>query len=100
MTQSFERTSRRRAAFESLETRQFLSATPNGLAPADVRAAYGVDQVSFVSSIGKTIKGDGSGQTIAIINPYVASTIKFDLNVFNDTFSVNGKQTLGQQYGW
>src|SRR5690242_7372258 len=36
---------------------------PVGLSPAQVRTAYGVDQVTFGA-----VQGDGSGQTIAIID--------------------------------
>lgn len=40
------------------------SAAIGGLTPSEVRNAYGIDQVDFGS-----IKGDGTGQTIAIIDP-------------------------------
>ena len=70
---------------ERLEDRSLLSATPGviyysppgvmtpyggsasaqGLSPAKVRSAYGIDQISFGSVI-----GDGTGQTIAIIDAY------------------------------
>src|SRR5262249_42251876 len=39
--------------------------TPAGLSPAQVRHAYGFDQVSFSNG---TVKADGSGQTIAIVD--------------------------------
>jgi subtilase family serine protease len=47
---------------EPLEDRGLLSL----LTPAQMSHAYGLDAVSF-SSNGQTIKGDGSGQTIAIV---------------------------------
>ncbi len=43
----------------------FGSPTPVGYTPAQIRAAYGIDNVAF-----GTINGDGAGQTIAIVNAY------------------------------
>ena len=42
------------------------SSTAVGLSPNQVRAAYGMDQVTFGTSP-NTIQGDGAGQTIAIV---------------------------------
>lgn len=68
------------------------------LTPLQVRHAYGFDQIAFTVG-GKTIQADGSGQTIAIINAYNQPHIASDLNVFDQAFTINGKQTLYQQYG-
>src|SRR5437660_2827443 len=38
---------------------------PVGYTPAQIRHAYGFDQITFGS-----VKGDGSGQTIAIVDAY------------------------------
>jgi hypothetical protein len=61
------------------------SSTPTGLTPAQVRQAYGVNNVTFANG---SIVGDGSGQTIAIVvaydNPYIAS----DLHVFNQQYGL------------
>ena len=43
----------------------FGSQTPVGYTPAQIRAAYGIDNVTF-----GTINGDGAGQTIAIVDAY------------------------------
>ena len=44
-----------------------LSTTgPTGLTPAQVRHAYGFDQISFANGV----TGDGTGQTIAIVDAY------------------------------
>ncbi len=43
----------------------FGSPTPVGYTPAQIRAAYGIDNVVFGS-----ITGDGTGQTIAIVDAY------------------------------
>jgi len=59
------------------------SSAPMGLAPDIIRRAYGIDQVVFGSII-----GDGTGQTIAIIDAYDAPTIVADLATFNSTFGL------------
>ena len=41
------------------------SSSPIGMTPSQIRMAYGIDQVTF-----GTITGNGSGQTIAIIDAY------------------------------
>jgi hypothetical protein len=87
------------AQVELLESRELLSASyfaypgaspsaassPSGLTPAQVLHAYGVDQVSFS---GGAIKGDGTGQTIAIIDYYDAPNIAADLAAFDAAFGI------------
>jgi hypothetical protein len=58
---------------------------PTGLTPNEVRSAYGFDRVSFGSS---HVAGDGSGQTIAIVNPYSDPNLASDLESFNQTFGL------------
>ncbi|WP_168222145.1 S53 family peptidase [Aquisphaera giovannonii] len=53
---------------------------PTGLSVAQVRAAYGMNQVTFQ---GGTIAGNGAGQTIAIVTAYDAPTIGSDLRAFD-----------------
>jgi hypothetical protein len=97
---------------EELESRQLLSATgledlwitpaesewvavpeavvgtPTvGLTPAQVRRAYGFDQITFTAN-GQTIQGDGAGQTIAIVAAYDHPYIHNDLQVFSQTFGL------------
>src|SRR4051812_39793456 len=84
--------------FESLEARRFFSVSPTGLTPAQVRHAYGFDQVGFRHKH-RTIPGDGRGQTIAIVTAYDAPTIENDLLVFDQKFGLPttdayGKSTL------
>ena len=47
-----------------LSTYAQLSQTA-GYTPAQITSAYGVNAITFTSSTGSTIKGDGSGQTVA-----------------------------------
>ena len=52
--------------------------------PAQIRHAYGIDQINFGS-----ITGDGSGQTIAIVDAYNAPRINSDLTTFDSTFGLS-----------
>jgi subtilisin-like proprotein convertase family protein len=61
------------------------SASPGGYAPAQMRHAYGFDQIFFE---GGTIVGDGAGQTIAIVNAYHTPTAAADLAAFNAYFAL------------
>ena len=54
------------------------STTPSGLTPAQVRHAYGFDQ----------IVNQGEGQTIAIVDAYDNPNIEADLGVFSSTFGL------------
>jgi Bacterial Ig-like domain len=60
----------------------FQSASPVGLGftPAQIRHAYGLDQIT----------GDGTGQTIAIIDAYDAPAIKADLKAFDAYWTAHG----------
>jgi subtilase family serine protease len=58
--------------------------TPEGLTPAQVRQAYGFNNITFAGGI----KGDGKGQTIAIIDAFSNPTIANDLKVFDQTFGL------------
>lgn len=58
--------------------RPFLSSSPSGYSPAQIRHAYGFDSLSAT----------GAGQTIAIVDAYGSSTIQNDLNIFSDTFGL------------
>ncbi len=58
---------------------------PYGLSPVQIRHAYGFDQ-TFLP--GSTIIGDGSGQTIAIIDAYDDPNILADLQAFDTQFGL------------
>ena len=115
------RRSRRRGEFcaaEWLETRLCLSvgvmspalvqdanvqpsATPSGVVytPSQITAAYGISQIQFAGGV----KGDGTGQTIAVIDPYRDTSILADLQTFDAAFnlpappSINEYNELGQE---
>src|SRR5262249_13702224 len=55
------------------------SGSPTGLAPAQLTAAYGANQIGFKGNI----LGNGAGQTIALIDAYNDPNIGADLNRFH-----------------
>jgi subtilase family serine protease len=90
--------------FEPLEPRQVLSAstiatdqlvTPqiivvpdassgvSGLTPAQIRAAYGFNNITFGSVV-----GNGAGETIAIVDAYNDPNILSDLATFDKQFGI------------
>jgi hypothetical protein len=56
--------------------------------PAQLLRAYGINQISFTSPSGKTVAGDGSGQTIAIIEQGIDPTLGADLTTFDKFFGI------------
>ncbi len=103
---------RSRAAFalEFLESRTLLSAAssitivPNiemapqasisgfqGYSPQQIKSAYGFSNISFGN-----ITGDGSGQTIAIVDAYNDPNILADLHVFDQKFSISDPPSFKQ----
>ncbi len=77
---------RQRLFLEPLEDRCLLSggfATPYGLSPAQIRQAYGISAISF-----NGVTGDGTGQTIAIVDPYDDPKIASDLQSFDAYFKI------------
>ena len=83
-----------RLQVEELEARLALSP----LTPVQTRRAYGFDQVSFTVN-GQTIRGDGAGQTIAIVVAYGHASIFQDVDTFSRSFTLGGSRTLLQEYG-
>jgi hypothetical protein len=67
---------------------QSTSPVGEGYTPAQLRQAYGFNQIALPA--GKTFDDAGSGQTIAIIDglndPYIAA----DLQKFDETFNIGG----------
>jgi subtilase family serine protease len=56
--------------------------------PAQLRQAYGVNQINFAGPKGTTVKGDGAGQTIAIVEEGVDPTLGTDLTTFDNFFGI------------
>src|SRR5258708_5739094 len=80
---------------ESLESRQLLSATIDGLTPDQVKHAYGFDQIYFHIR-NHWHRGNGTGQTIAIIDAFHAPAIQSDLKVFDAQFGLPDTDAYGR----
>ena len=72
--------------------------------PALMQSAYGFNQISFGNG---TIKGDGTGQTIAIVDAYDSPTISSDLAKFDAAYGLPAPpsftkldQNGGTTYPW
>src|SRR5262249_30478452 len=88
LPQSLRRRLQAHLLVEQLETRVLLSAYP--LSPAQVRHAYGFDQLT----------ADGTGQTIAIIDAYDDPNIFKDVDTFDQTYGWNATgPSLYSQFG-
>jgi subtilase family serine protease len=60
----------------------------SGLSPAQITTAYGMNDVTFSTANGSVVKGDGSGETIALIEAYHDPTLASDLNVFDQAYGL------------
>jgi Bacterial Ig-like domain (group 3) len=58
------------------------------VSPAQLRSAYGVNQINFTGPGGTTVTGDGSGQTIAIVEEGVDPTLEADLATFDQFYGI------------
>ncbi len=61
------------------------TSAPTGFAPVQIRHAYGFDQITFSNG---AIQGDGTGQTIALIEAYDDPNIVSDLAAFDSYFNL------------
>jgi hypothetical protein len=61
------------------------SSGPTGYTPAQIRAAYGFNQITFD---GGTVAGNGAGETIAIVDAYSDPNIVSDLHQFDQAFGL------------
>ena len=75
----------------------FSGPSPSGFSPDQISQAYGFNQITFNNG---TVKGDGSGQTIAIVDAYNDPNIASDLQAFDQQFGLaNPKLTVLNQNG-
>ena len=61
------------------------NAAPSGYTPSQIAQAYGFSGITFNSG---AVKGNGSGQTIAIVDAYNDPNIVSDLQLFDQTFGL------------
>jgi hypothetical protein len=67
--------------------------SPLGHTPAQIEQAYGYNQISFDNG---AIKGNGAGQTIAIVDAYYDPNIAGDLQKFDAQFGLAPPPNLSQ----
>src|SRR4051794_37153318 len=72
-----------RPELDQLDDRCLLS----GLTPAQLTRAYGLDSINFSTPSGP-VKGDGTGQTIALIEAYHNPNLRSDLMTFDREFNL------------
>jgi hypothetical protein len=58
---------------------------PSGFTAAQLTHAYGLDAITFHSATGEAVAGDGSGETIALIEAYHDPNLASDLQVFDQS---------------
>jgi hypothetical protein len=79
------RTRRRlRPAIDRLDDR----CLPSGLTPALLTHAYGLDAITFTSPSGAAVKGDGTGETIALVEAFHDPTLAGDLHAFDQAYDL------------
>jgi subtilase family serine protease len=59
-----------------------------GLTPAQITAAYDLNAIALTSSSGGTVTGDGTGETIALIEAYHDPSIDSDLKTFDEAYNL------------
>src|SRR4051795_8081600 len=69
------------------------SSTTAGYTPEQIRNAYGFDEIHFANN---TVTGDGSGQTIAIVDAYHDPNIQSDLHTFSQNFNLGDAPSFTQ----
>jgi subtilase family serine protease len=83
---------RLRPLLDELDDRCLLSgfspSQPAGYTPAQITAAYGLDNITFTSKSGTTVPGNGSGETIALIEMYHDPNIQSDLATFDTKYGL------------
>ncbi|MGD0461042.1 MAG: hypothetical protein ABSB74_01000 [Tepidisphaeraceae bacterium] len=76
------------------EPLQGVVGTPQSLDPAMLNDAYGFNAISYDS--GGLVPANGTGQTIAIVDPYGSPTIIQDLETFDAHWGISNNDGTGQ----
>ncbi len=78
-----------------------------GMSPAELTAAYGLNAITFRAANGSAVKGDGAGETIALIEAYHDPTLASDLHTYdqayhlpNPTLTVDNLAEFSIDQGW
>jgi len=85
----------------------YFPTVQTGYTPAQITSAYGLNAITLTSSTGSSVQGNGSGETIALIEMYHDPNLKSDLKTFDANFglpnpSLNVVNQAGNQTdsGW
>ncbi len=76
-----------RPELDQLDRRCLLS-TLAGLTPSQLTSAYGLNGVTFPTTSGQSVQGNGAGQTIALIDMYHDPNLASDLHTFDQRFGL------------
>ena len=79
---------RRRRALRPLWDFLDEKCLPSGFTPAQITSAYGLNALSLTSSSGAKVVGDGTGQTIALIETYHDPNIQASLDAFDTQYGL------------
>jgi hypothetical protein len=60
----------------------------SGFTPSQLTQAYSLDAITFSTASGGRVRGDGSGETIALIEAYHDPSLIADLNVFDQAYQL------------
>ncbi len=82
------RTRRGLRPFVDLLDDRCLLSVSTGLTPAQITAAYGLNAITFTPSSGSPVTGDGSGETIALIEMDHDPNLTSDLHTFDQKFGL------------
>ena len=66
----------------------FAPSEPSGYTPAEITAAYGLNDITFTSSSGAKVTGNGAGETIALIEMYNDPNLQSDLATFDAKYGL------------
>ncbi len=79
----------------AIDATSTIGAGTSGLTPAQIRTAYGINNITVAG-----ITGDGTNQTIAIVDPFNDPYINLDLDTFDSDYSLTSSgPSLFSQYG-
>ena len=79
---------RRRRAIRPRWDRLDDRCLPSAYTPAQITAAYGLNALTLISSSGATVPGDGTGQTIALVETYHDPNIQASLDAFDTKYGL------------
>jgi subtilase family serine protease len=78
----------------------FSPVLSSGYMPSQIVNAYGLNAITFASSTGSTVKGDGAGETIALIEINSDPNLQSDLETFDANYGLpNPTLTVVNQAG-